>query len=156
MKERWKKIRDFPNYEVSDRGRVRNAHFNRMLRQKVGDRGYVRLALYHNGESKRFTLQSLVAMVFLGKQPKDTVIRFKDGNPRNCDVLNLQYVPWSDWERPHGSDHYGAKLTESDVRSMRCAYTKGNTTMQKLGDKYGISRSMVSQIVKRQAWKHVR
>ena len=34
MKERWKAIEDFPGYEVSDSGQVRNSKTGRVLKQK--------------------------------------------------------------------------------------------------------------------------
>lgn len=61
------------------------------------------------------------------------------------------------WSPPciKGSAHGNAVLTESEVRSIRDRYAKGGVTQQALGDEFGVRQTLISQIVLRQAWKHV-
>jgi hypothetical protein len=53
-----------------------------------------------------------------------------------------------------GSQHPLAKLTEEDVRSIRDMYARGDT-QNYIALLYGISQSLVSDIVQRKIWKHV-
>lgn len=49
-----------------------------------------------------------------------------------------------------------AKLTENAVREIRRLYAAHAYTQAELGDMFGVTPSMVSCIVKRKSWKHVR
>ena len=46
-------------------------------------------------------------------------------------------------------------LTDQKVRDMRVRYGQGGITQLQLGQEYGISESMVCNIVHRKVWKHV-
>ena len=48
-----------------------------------------------------------------------------------------------------------AKLTESQVRSLRAMYATGNFTFEALGVIFGIGHSSAVRAIKRQSWKHV-
>lgn len=48
-----------------------------------------------------------------------------------------------------------AKLTEEQVREIRCIYVGGETTMATLGKRYGISASIVCRVVHRTLWAHI-
>ncbi len=49
-----------------------------------------------------------------------------------------------------------AKLSESDVRDIRRIYAAKQMTQQQLADKFIISRSIISGIVQRTQWSHVK
>ena len=66
QKEIWKVIDDFPSYEVSDQGRVRNKKTGK-FRSFSKNHGYLQVDLYPGG--KTFTIHRLVAEAFLGKNP---------------------------------------------------------------------------------------
>jgi hypothetical protein len=54
-----------------------------------------------------------------------------------------------------GAAHGGVKLTEEKVHEIRRRVAAGETQIR-LAQEFGVSRAMVSQIVKRQAWSHVK
>jgi len=54
-----------------------------------------------------------------------------------------------------GEQRASAKLTEYDVRGIRWGYQQG-FRQSVLAEAYGVSRSMVSMIVTRKAWTHVK
>jgi hypothetical protein len=65
-----------------------------------------------------------------------------------------------------GSKHYCAKLTENDIRLMRCAkylhahnvLDKGKTDyifMKELAAMYNVSYNAIYDIMKQRTWKHV-
>lgn len=48
-----------------------------------------------------------------------------------------------------------AKLTNKKVLSIRSKYKKGNTSLQKLANKYKVSFQLISMVVNRKIWKHI-
>lgn len=51
-----------------------------------------------------------------------------------------------------GEKHPRAKLTQTIVESIRKEYAENKTTKTALGEKYGVSRTMISNIVKNKNW----
>lgn len=56
---------------------------------------------------------------------------------------------------PVGSDHGKAKLTEQDVRAIRQLYATTSATYTTLGNRFGVNKTTIMQIVRRRTWKHV-
>lgn len=54
-----------------------------------------------------------------------------------------------------GEAHCRSKLTEKDVLEIRDLYATGNVFQKELGVRFGISRQMISFIVRRVSWTHV-
>jgi len=92
--EQWKVIPEFPRYEVSDRGRVRNTDTERIMRVKINQYGVVGVGLMRDGEQHHRSLPLLVAKAFIpnDKPPFDTPINL-DGNRHNNEVENLAWRP---------------------------------------------------------------
>ena len=65
--EIWKKIKDYPDYEVSNLGNVKSLKFNkeRILKPSKHSDGYLFVALCKKGTQKSFTVHQLAAMAFL-------------------------------------------------------------------------------------------
>lgn len=57
--------------------------------------------------------------------------------------------------RPTGERNGSVKLTAIDVILIREEYSKGGTTERKLAQKYGVSRSNIGRILRRENWTHV-
>lgn len=56
---------------------------------------------------------------------------------------------------PNGSQRSQAKLTESQVLEIRLIYGSGGTTQLDLARKFGVSRSLVRNIVLNKAWRQL-
>jgi hypothetical protein len=54
-----------------------------------------------------------------------------------------------------GSNGGRAKLTETDVVTIRAAYAAGGVSQSELGRKYGVSKSAIRDILSGQNWSHV-
>ena len=70
MNEIWKDIDCFPNYQVSNWGRVKSLNYNhtkqeRILRQAKDTNGYALVCLYKNGKTHTKQVHRLVADAFL-------------------------------------------------------------------------------------------
>lgn len=97
--ERWASILDYPDYQVSDQGRVRSFKSGapRILKasSKVGLTG-------PEGQ-KFYEMRVLVAQAFLNATPQSEIIHL-NGNRKDCRAANLKVVPPADPPEP-------AKLT---------------------------------------------
>lgn len=69
--EEWKTIPDYPDYMVSDIGRVKSLKFGgeKILKQHKDSDGYLMVNLCRNGKQKGFRVHVLMAMAFLGHVP---------------------------------------------------------------------------------------
>jgi DNA-binding transcriptional regulator LsrR (DeoR family) len=47
------------------------------------------------------------------------------------------------------------KLKEEDVREIRRLYVMGHISRQELGLRFGVSRQVVSRVIRRETWKYV-
>lgn len=56
---------------------------------------------------------------------------------------------------PRGERQWMAKLTEDDVRAIRAAFASGYWSQRALAVMYGVNRSCIGSIVRREKWKHV-
>lgn len=176
-KEIWKPIASFPDYEVSNLGRVRRATAGqgtwpgRVLSPYKTPNGYRCIRLQrtsicphcnHPAKTEHTAaIHVLVAAAFLGEQPSNMCVNHKDGQKaNNCDS-NLEYVTRSEnslhayrigLARPlQGEDKPNAKLTNQevcDIREELLNYRWGDYS--RLGRKYGVHGLYIRQIHLRQ------
>ena len=92
-REIWKPIPEYPNYEVSNLGRVRSLKRNtpHILRPSFDKKGYPGVGLYINGIGTFRKIHTLVAITFIGPRPDGMEICHNDSNPQNNRVDNLRY-----------------------------------------------------------------
>lgn len=91
MEEVWKVIPDYPDYEVSNLGRVRRIYY---LDGSMTQSGYKAVRLSYNGVQKTKNLHRLVAEMFLEKPDTDEklVVNHIDGDKSNNCVDNLEWI----------------------------------------------------------------
>lgn len=94
MKERWKKIKGFGDYSVSNTGLIRSDKTGRLLSLYENQYGVLCVGLMKDGEQRHRSVPLLVARAFLlrNRPPFDTPINL-DGNRHNNDVSNLEWRP---------------------------------------------------------------
>lgn len=107
MEEIWKEIKDYPNYEVSNFGRVRTLkyfsnvtkkYYDRILvlKQKTSYCGYNHVGLSNKDGRKTKVVHKLVAKAFIPNPNNLREINHKDGNKQNNSVTNLEWCSRSD------------------------------------------------------------
>jgi len=52
-----------------------------------------------------------------------------------------------------GDNHHNAKLTWKEVRQMRKMYKNSKISQRQLGEKFGVARTTVQQIIENRSWK---
>jgi hypothetical protein len=87
--EEWRQIADFPDYEVSNQGRVRRG--DRILSQhNDGRRGYLQVGLM-NGTQSTKKVHRLVGLAFVPNPENKRVLDHIDRNKANNVVSNLRW-----------------------------------------------------------------
>jgi len=111
--EIWKKIKDYPDYEVSNLGNVKSLKFNkeRILKALNDGRGYLTVSLLKNGKGKKKKIHQLVAMAFLNHIPNynNIVVDHINNIPTDNRLENIQLISCrenSSKDRKNGTSKY--------------------------------------------------
>lgn len=157
-------IPGFPAYTIDQNCNVKNINSGRLLKQEKTRNGYMRVTLCVGGTTKRFLSHRLVAGVFLPNPHGLPCINHKDGDKQNNDVMNLEWCTISHnnqhaidelgKQAPFGINHYNAKLTDEDVRSIRAARQAGESC-RSIGRRYELSHQHVSAMTYGKGRAHV-
>ena len=140
--EEWRVIPSFPNYEVSDYGRVRrrvpgpNTHLGKILKTSPDRKGYLVFCPFANGVRVTRRVHHLVAEAFIGVRPKGVggqCIRHLNGKKQDNRPINLAYG--SHKENAADSSRHGvvarcedqprAKMTNEQVAAARILRQRG-------------------------------
>lgn len=120
MIEEWRPAVGFPNYMVSDRGRVYSHLSQKFLCPGIASNGYPTVAL---GRGNTRTLHSLVAETFIGPCPEGQEVRHRDGVRTNPSLENLEYGTRS--ENIADAYIHGTRSKEQDrLAAQKCKYTR--------------------------------
>lgn len=138
-KEIFKKIPEFPNYLVSNLGRVcsiRNGirEFKK-LRPCSGREKYLNVTLWDKGIKKKICIHNLVAKIFIGEVPEGYIVDHIDNNPSHNYVTNLQIIT----------------LKENTQKAAKHSYNMTIASKVKGGFKYDLR---VAAYIKRYFSKH--
>lgn len=169
--EVWKKIKDYPDYEVSNYGRikslsrvsVRGANLKeRIIKGGIDTRGYQMIHLVNNGDRKTLLVHRIIAKAFICNAFSKPDVNHKNGIKTDNRVCNLE---WSTTQENiiHaygnglcssrvGHENGRALLTENQVLEIRQIKDK---KISKIAVKYNVSWSCVSNIIKRKTWTHI-
>lgn len=104
MDEEWRRLEEYPSYEVSNKGRVRSidriairkgrkARIKGMLLNPKSERGYLSVTLYSGSrrEHKKTGVHRLVAMAFIPNPNNYPYVNHKDENKENNNSDNLEW-----------------------------------------------------------------
>jgi hypothetical protein len=122
MNERWQRIADYPDYEVSDQGQVRrcinlgrNAKKGGILKPYTRSSGYIEVSLYRNGEKTTCYVHRLVAQAFIPNPLHLPEVNHKKGKQKwNNTVNNLE------WRTTAGNHLHASKTGLYGSRAGAC------------------------------------
>lgn len=99
LPENWRKIQGFPDYSVSDRGRVRRDTPGRgtragyILKPSRDANGYACVNLSRGGPQRKQYVHRIVALAFIGPPPSARHhVAHWDGNGMNASAQNLRWA----------------------------------------------------------------
>ena len=170
-KERWRKIKSCPGYEVSDFGRVRS-FWTKGRYSVIGTKATVRALkptrdghLQVSFKRKRYAyVHRLVLEAFIGPCPPGMECCHADDNPSNNKLSNLswgtRHMNMEDRERNgrilRGDSAPWSKLTEKDVTLIRHRAAKGEKVSVILRDYQNVTDGAIRRVVCGATFKHVR
>lgn len=140
----------------------------KMMRHSHDAAGYPRVTIIGMG---RVRVHSVVLLAFVGPRPDGMQCCHNDGNPKNASLSNLRWdtahANHADRNK-HGTSNAGErngmrKLTAELVRKIRHqhALLKGSRPRLAMGQLIQMSREFsvpgqtISEIVRKDAWKHI-
>ncbi|AKY02240.1 HNH endonuclease [Vibrio phage vB_VorS-PVo5] len=165
--ETWKTIQDFPKYEVSTLGNVRNIRTGKLLKhQKVSKREYAGVTLYGDNKyiKKTKMVHLLVAEAFLPPKPSAVhQVNHIDGDKMNPRVGNLEWrTPKGNMEHAYttglrdnvhkqGCEHSRSRLTKEQVLYIR----NSNKSLDLLAAELGVHRTTIHRAATKRTYKNV-
>lgn len=118
--EEWKQSEEFPSYDISSDGKVRNRKTGRILKTNISEKGYERVSLSECGVSKTRNIHKLVADAYIPGYEEGMGIIHKDNDSLNNRADNLEWKTKSEIAmRPYEN---GRKQSHR-MRPVRCVET---------------------------------
>lgn len=117
---RWAQIDEYPWYEVSDQGDVRNSRTNKILGRRLDKDGYRLVQLYNSGVGSNRKVHRLVAEAFVARDPDRDQVNHINGNKEDNRAENLQWCTRSENTR-HA---YDSLQFRANIRPAIIAHTK--------------------------------
>ena len=159
--EEWRTIRNYPNYLVSDGGRIYSLKRGGQMRKPVKDpKGYFRICLNRN----TCIIHRLVLEAFIGKCPDGMECNHKDGVKSNNRLENLEWVTPSE-NMQHafknnlasniGEKNGRAKLDKIDVISIGTLKEKHKYSLKRIAELFEVSLPCIWSVVHRKNWNHI-
>lgn len=94
-KEKWKNVKGFENYLVSNKGRIMNGKTGKILRP-YDSHGYEKVDLYQNGKRKKLKVHRLVAQAFIDNPHNFETVNHLDEVKVNNKADNLEWLSLAD------------------------------------------------------------
>ena len=164
--EEWRTIEQFPNYAVSNMGRVKrltsrtNAKAGSILKP-TSDTEYPFLTLCSNGIKRTSPIHLLVAAAFLEKVDGKDFVNHINGNKHDARLENLEYTnrrgnqihAYRTGLQTIDSESGNAKLTWEKVKEIRAQWeSEDGLSYPILAKRFGITRSNISMIIRERTW----
>lgn len=80
--EIWKNIPNYPNYMISNYGRIFSNNYNKILKQYINKEGYYYVTLYCDSKPKTLTVHRLVALCFIDNPNNYQYVNHLDENKK--------------------------------------------------------------------------
>lgn len=157
--EEWKEIDGYPDYEISNQGRVQSWKRGgpRIMSPGASSNGYLKVGLYHEGRCVHHAIHRLVAKAFVPGYADDLVVCHNDSDRQNNVYTNLR------WDTISGNAVDASKLgciprqvlSEAEVRAIRQDYAAGGISQRELAGAYGVTHQAIRDIIIKKNYRWV-
>ena len=110
--EEYKIIKNYPNYEVSTFGNIRNITTGNILKGRLRGKGYYAVALFNENGRKDVSIHRIVADTFIENENNKEQVDHRDGNKLNNRVENLRWI--------QNNENQRNRNTSKNNRSKTC------------------------------------
>src|SRR5262252_226039 len=143
--ENWKPINGFPDYAISDHGRVRSLKRGIILKpwqkpDKSYQLRYLQVELWLMGRRYKAMIHHLVLEAFRGPRPARYEARHLDGDPQNNNLSNLEWGTFRENLADRRKHMTKMALTAEMVRYIRLHPEK---SVRALAHELGCAKSTV-------------
>lgn len=150
--EEWIEIPDFPNYLISDYGRVYSKKRDILLTPRFDHGGYLLVNLYNDRGMATKVVHRLVAKSFLFGDTDNFEVNHKDGDKTNNFASNLELVTSAQNHR-HAFD-LGLRNPKFRPQPVRCLNTgECFESISSAAREYGLSSGNIAAVIRGRA-KH--
>lgn len=176
--EEWRVVDKYPDYMVSNMGRVmrlggirktplgHHFYYKERLLKSTGSlrRGYPSVNLYNDFGNKCVCVHKLVADAFVFNPEGKNEVNHKDGDKTNSKASNLEWCTSSE-NKQHAIDtgliktgcaHKLSILTPEQVKDIKlnCVTSKRGFSQMDFARKYGVSRGCIKDILYGKTYKY--
>lgn len=173
---RQKEIPGFPDYEITEDGRVWSKPRKDAIGRRCGGKylkpgknpdGYSAVHLWKNGQPTTKWIHRLVLESFVGMIPGKNEVRHLNGDLNDNRLENLAWGTHSDNMldaikhgthctcKQKGEGNPSAKLKKADIKVIRYLRDVAKFTLADIGWQFGIHKRQVKRICDRVSWAHV-
>jgi len=174
--EKWKAVEGYEGlYSVSNLGNVRREAYSyytpfagninvpeKTLTPSI-NKGYLRIKLQKEGVGTNHFIHRLVGNSFLTKVDGKDEINHKNGVKSDNRAVNLEWCTSQEnmkhaytnglMSKARGEKAGSSKLTEEKVLFIR--NNKTDYTQKELGNMFGVSQSVISDVLTKKSWTHI-
>lgn len=147
----WRSVKDYPNYIVSNDGRVANVETGKLLKPVPDRDGYLLIVLCKFGMKKRFKLHRLVLTTFVGECPDGLICCHNDDIKTNNHLSNLRWDTRSENQKDRNRNGKNfttkpLKLNRDGQVLMQSMHSYG-FSQRRIADFFGFSRTSTADII---------
>ncbi len=144
--EKWININEFPNYLISNYGRVKNINTNQLKTLRLDKDGYLTVSLWKNNKETNCKVHRLVGIYFLEGYFDEAVINHKDENKQNNYYENLEWctIKYNNLynNKPHKCDK------QVNMYDLNGKYIKTFNSLQEVCDTFNKTKGNLSSHLK--------
>lgn len=142
--EKWKQIAEFPNYDVSNYGKIYTRRTQQFVQTSLTNHGHLKVSLSDGGERHTRSVALLVARAFVSPpQPNCDHVMLLNGDLSDLRATNIVWRPrWYAWK-------YKAQLKDVQPLHYRNLPVRNKTTRQEYNSiiEAGITEGLVYKYI---------